>query len=187
MVRCKTFRVKNDNFINSKLNVLDFPEHLRSIAKETYCGDSAALQGYEILEYTRERNHSSLIPHPNFVDEDVIFDDSGVYYGYVLSCDMSKNRKWYKVKVLLAFDTVRIIFIPTSSTDPQNIEIAKKFGCSVFNCVRKIVKLTVKNVEYGDDTKSFVNQIDPVTAQEKEIVYCAANLLNERYKEEEAV
>ena len=51
MVRCRKFRVLNNNFSNSKLNVSDFPEHIRDAVLENYCGDDAALQGCEILEY----------------------------------------------------------------------------------------------------------------------------------------
>lgn len=188
MVRCRKFRVLNNNFSNSKLNVSDFPEHIRDAVLENYCGDDAALQGCEILEYVSSHSRYELKPNPNFVDEDTQFDDSGVYYGYILSCDVSKNRKWNIVKVLLAFDTVRIIFIPTSSSDPKNLEISRLFGCSIGGCIGKTVKLTVKNVEYStDDVRSFVNKIEPITAQEREIIYCAADLLNEHYKEEEAV
>lgn len=123
MVRCRRFRVLNNNFSNSKLNASDFPEHIRNAVLENYCGDDAALQGFDILEYVRSRTHYELKPNPNFVDEDTKFDNSGVYYGYILSCDVSNSRKWNVVKVLLAFDTVRIIFIPTNSSDPKNLEI----------------------------------------------------------------
>ena len=176
MVMC---RGQCKNFDTSKLNVFDFPENIKEFAKANYCGDNAAIQGYGIFEYTRERTHNSLFPHPNFVDEDTAFDESGIYYGYVLSCDVSKNRKWYKVKVLLSFDTVRIIFVSTNIQDPKALEIHEKFGCSVSNCVRKIVKLTVKNIDYGDDVKSFVNKFEPVSNQEKQMLYFAGPKLLE--------
>ena len=40
-----------------------------------------------------------------------------------------------------------------------------------------MIKFYINNVEYGDELKSFVQTVEPVSVQEKEMVYYAINNL----------
>lgn len=162
----------------SALDLNDFPKSLRKEVVDNYCGDDAAVQAYNLFELVKSRAHKDLIPHPCFVDESSDFDESGVYYGYIISATLTRNRKWIKVKLLLEFDTVRIVFLPANMDHPKYQQILYSLGCSIHSYTRQIVKLTVRvYIDRKGDEKTYIDKVEPVTAQEKQIIYCAAEKL----------
>lgn len=165
-------------FSFSSLDIKDFPKSLRNEVVDNYCGDDAAVQAYSLFELVRTRTHKELLPPPGFMDEGTDFEEEGVYYGYIISASMSKNRQWIKVKLLLEFDKVRIIFIPASMSHPKYKQMLNSLGCSILSYNRRLIKITVSfYTDRNGVERMSLDKIEPVTEQERQIIYCAAEKL----------
>ena len=166
-----------NKFFDSNLLTSDFPESIRETAKELYFGDKSALQGYNLFEYVGNRTSEIEETQFDIQENDISFPYTGMYYGYVLSCKLCKNGNWFKVRVLIDSETVKTILVKSDISAPINKRIIRSFGCPITDCVHKMIKFYINNVEHEGKLKSFVQTVDSVSVQEKEMVYYAINNL----------
>lgn len=176
-MRSRRYSPMTKRFFDSELLTSDFPESIRETAEQFYFGDKSALQGYNLFEYVGNRTAEIEETQFDIQDNNVLFPYSGMYYGYILSCKLSKNGNWFKVKVLIDNVNVKTILVKSDISAPINKRIIKEFGCPITDCVHKMIKFYINNVEYEGKWKSFVQTIDSVSIQEKEMVYYAINNL----------